>query len=110
MAVRDKALWKEWAEKLRQEMMTEFTPQVTKSVDVISSEIGTEKSPAVLHSRRFWSACQSARGSNDVLVNAGFIIEFAPNDQSEVDTVTLRLNDTWQAIMQHALDRRAGRG
>ncbi|MCU0958963.1 MAG: hypothetical protein MUF48_02560 [Pirellulaceae bacterium] len=110
MAARDKTLWKEWAERLRQEMMTGLTPQVTKSVDAIGTEIGTEKSSTVLHSRRFWSACQSAQGANDVLVKAGFIVEFASNGESEVDMVTLRLNDTWQSIMQNVIDRRSARG
>ncbi len=106
MAVRDKTLWKEWAERLRQEMMTALTPEVTKSVDSITEEIGTVKSPSVLHSRRFWTACQAAQGGNDTLVKAGFEIEFEPNAESEVDVVTLRLNHDWRAIMQRVLDRR----
>lgn len=110
MAARDKTLWKEWAERLRQEMMVGLIPQVTKSVDTIGMEIGTEKSSTMLHSRRFWSACQSAQGAHDALVKAGFIVEFATNGESEVDLVTLRLNDTWQSIMQNAIDRRATRG
>lgn len=106
MSVRDKTLWKEWAERLRQEMMTGLTPQVTKSVDTITEEIGTDKSPTVLHSRRFWSSCQAAQGTNDTLVKAGFEIEFEPNEDSQVDVVTLRLNNDWRAIMQRVLDRR----
>ncbi len=110
MAARDKTRWKEWAERLRQEMMTGLTAEVTKSVDTIGTETGTDKSTSVLHSRRFWTACQSAQGSNDVLVKAGFIVEFEPNGDSEVDVVTLRLNDTWQSILQNVLDRREARG
>jgi hypothetical protein len=106
MSVRDKTRWREWAERLRQEMMSALTPQVTKSVDTITEEIGTDKSPSVLHSSRFWSSCQTAQGTNDTLVKAGFEIEFEPNDESEVDLVTLRLNGTWKAIMQGVLDRR----
>ncbi len=106
MSVRDKTRWREWAERLRQEMMSGLTPQVTKSVDTITEEIGTDKSPSVLHSSRFWSSCQAAQGANDTLVKAGFEIEFEPNDESEVDEVTLRLNGTWKAIMQGVLDRR----
>ena len=92
--------------RLRQEMMSGLTPQVTKSVDSITKETGTVKSPSVLCSRRFWSSCQAAQGSNDALVKAGFEIEFEPNEEREVDTVTLRLNDTWKAIMQRVMDRR----
>ena len=40
------------------------------------------------------------------LKKAGFEIEFAPNDENQIDTVTLRLNETWKAIMQRVLDRR----
>ncbi len=106
MSVQDKTRWRTWADRLRQEMMSGLTPQVTKSVDSITKETGTVKSPSVLCSRRFWSSCQAAQGSNDALVKAGFEIEFEPNEEREVDTVTLRLNDTWKAIMQRVIDRR----
>lgn len=106
MSVRDKTRWREWAESLRQEMMGELTPLVTKSVDKITEETGTDKSPSVLHSRRFWNSCQAGKGTNDTLVKAGFEIEFEPNEENEIDTVTLRLNHTWKAIMQRVLDRR----
>ena len=106
MSVRDKTRWREWAERLRQEMMSALTPQVTKAVDTITEETGTDKSPSVLHSPRFWSACQAAQGTNDTLVKAGFEIEFEPNEEREVDLVTLRLNGTWQAIMQRVVDRK----
>jgi hypothetical protein len=88
-------------------MMSGLTPQVTKSVDKITEETGTDKSRSVLRSRRFWNACQAGDVVNDSLVKAGFEIEFEPNEESEIDTVTLRLNDTWKAIMQRVLDRRA---
>lgn len=91
---------------MRQEMMGELTPQVTKSVDNIIQETRTDKSSSVLHSRRFWNACQAGKGANDALVKAGFEIEFEPNEENEIDTVTLRLNHTWKAIMQRVLDRR----
>ena len=45
-------------------------------------------------------------GIDGELVKAGFEIEFEPNEEREVDTVTLRLNDTWKAIMQRVMDRR----
>lgn len=106
MSVRDKTRWREWAERLRQEMMSALTPQVTKSVDTITEEIGTDKSPSVLHSSRFWNSCQAAQGANDTLVKAGFEIEFEPNEESEVELVTLRLNGTWKAIMQGVVDRK----
>ena len=93
---------------MRQEMMAEITPQVTRSVDKIAEETGTDKSQSILRSRKFWNSCQSGKGPNDTLVKAGFEIEFEPNEESEIDTVTLQLNDTWKAIRQRALDRRAG--
>jgi hypothetical protein len=106
VSVRDKKRWREWADRLRQEMMAELTPWVTRSVDRIAEETGTDKSPSVLRSRQFWNACQSGKGPNDTLVKAGFEIAFEPNEESEINTVTLRLNDTWKAIMQRVLDRR----
>lgn len=106
MAVADKTRWREWAESLRQAMMTELTPQVTKSVDSITEETGTDKSPSVLRSRRFWNSCQTGKGTNDTIVKAGFEIEFEPNDDNEIDAVTLRLNNTWSNILQGVLDRR----
>ena len=80
MSVRDKTRWREWAERLRQEMMSALTPQVTKSVDTITEEIGTDKSPSVLHSSRFWSSCQTAQGTNDTLVKAAPITEVIAAD------------------------------
>ena len=87
--------------------MGDLSPQVTKSVDEIIEETGTDKSPTALHSRRFWNACQAGEGPNDTMVKAGFEVEFEPNEKNEIDTVTLQLNDTWKSIMQRVLDRRA---
>jgi len=106
MSVRDKARWKEWADGLRQAMMSELTPNVTKSVQDIINETGTDKSESVLGTTKFWQACQAATGTNDTLSKAGFEIEFEANAEGKVDTVTLRLNETWKAIMQRVLDRR----
>ena len=97
--------WKEWADGLRQMMMSELTPQVEKSVEEILTETATEKSASVLGTQRFWKSCQ-AGGANDALSKAGFEIEFESNAEGKVDTVTLQLNDTWKAIMQRAVDRR----
>lgn len=108
MSVRDKTRWREWADGLRQKMMSELTPQVTKSVDTLSEEVGTDMSPSLLHSRRFWNACQLGKKPHETLVKAGFEVEFESNDQKEINTVTLRLNDTWKSIMQRVLDRRVG--
>jgi hypothetical protein len=109
MSVREKTRWREWADRLRQEMMAELTPEVTKSVDSITRETGTDKSRAMLHSQRFWHACQTGKGPHDTLVKAGFEIEYQANEHSEIDTVTLRLNHTWKAIMQRVLDRKPTR-
>ena len=106
MSARDKTRWKEWADSLRQEMMSELTPQVTKTVESITVETGTEKSPTVLRSQRFWNAIQAGKGPNDTLVKAGFEIEFEANDAREIEMVTLRLNETWKSILQGVLDRR----
>ena len=106
MSVRDKVRWKTWADDLRQTMMTDLTAQVTKSVEEIIEETATEKSPTVLGTQRFWKSCQTGKGTNDTLSKAGFEIEFGPNDEGKVDTVTLQLNGTWRAIMQRVLDRR----
>jgi hypothetical protein len=89
-------------------MMQGLTPQVTKSVDEVSSEVGSDKPAAILHSQRFWSACQAGRSPHEALVKAGFEIEFQANSDREIETVTFRLNETWTAIMQRAVERRGG--
>ncbi len=107
MSAGDKVRWKEWADALRQTMMEHLTPHVTKSVEDIIKETATEKPASVLGTQRFWKACQAGEGTNDTLAKAGFEIEFESNTEGKVDTVTLQLNDTWKAIMQRVLDRRA---
>jgi hypothetical protein len=105
MSVREKVRWKEWADSLRQDMMTQLTPQVIKSVDDIMDEIATDKSASFLKSDKFWTSCQSGQGTHDTLSKAGFEVEFKTNAAGKVDTVTLTLNDTWRGIMQRVLDR-----
>ena len=105
MAVSDKTRWRKWADDLRQTMMSDLEPQVTKSVNEIANETGTDKTSSVLHSSRFWSSCQAGKAPNETLVKAGFEIEIEPNGENEIDTVTLRLNETWKGIMQRVLDR-----
>ena len=87
-------------------MMRDLEPEVTKSVDKIADEIGTNKSASVLCSRRFWKTCQAGKSPNSAITKAGFEIDFEANGQDEIDTVTFRLNDTWKGIMQRVLDRK----
>ena len=105
MPVSEKVAWKNWADGLRQEMMTGLMPKVTKSVEDISSETATTKGEKTMKSVRFWQACQSGKSPNDVLVNAGFHVDFEPNESGNVSEVTLKLNDSWMAILQRVLDR-----
>jgi hypothetical protein len=107
MLVRDKLRWKEWADGLRQTMMVNLTPNVTKTIEEIIREAAMEKSASALATQKFWKACQAGEGTNETLSKAGFRIEFAPNADGKVEAVTLQLNDTWKAIMQRVLDRRA---
>jgi hypothetical protein len=65
---------------------------VTKSVDAIAAETVTSKSAATLRSERFWRNCQSGLSPNEVLVVAGFDIEFQQDEKSQVKEVTFRLN------------------
>jgi hypothetical protein len=106
MSVQEKTRWKNWADELRQEMMTSFTEEVTRSVESITSEVATTKAESSLRSVRFWRACQVGESPNDVFVKAGFEIEFEPDDERNVTEVTLRLNKTWMSILQQVLDRR----
>jgi hypothetical protein len=106
MAVQEKTRWKNWADGLRQEMMTSLTAEVTKTVDSIISETATTKAESTLRSARFWRACQSGKSPNDFLSTAGFEIEFQQDDGSNVDEVTLRLNETWMSILLGVLDRK----
>ena len=105
MAIPEKTRWKNWADSLRQEMMTSLTAEVTKSIDAISSETVTSKAESTLRSARFWKACQAGKSPNDFFATAGFEIEFQPDDASNVHEVTLRLNSTWMTILQRVLDR-----
>jgi len=59
MAVTDQTRWRNWADELRQEMMTNLTAEVTKSVDAITSETATTKSASTLRSASFWRSCQT---------------------------------------------------
>jgi hypothetical protein len=103
---RDQKLWKEWADNLRQLMMSAKVGEVTKTVAEISQETGTEKSPTTLHSQRFWNACILGQGSCAILTKAGFELSYSPNGAGKVEAVTFRLNSSWQAILQRVLDRK----
>ncbi len=106
MTVQEKTRWKNWADRLRQEMMTSLTAEVTKSVEAITSETATTKAESTLRSVRFWRACQLGKGPNDFLVTAGFEIEFQQDEERNVREVTLRLNETWMTILQRVLARK----
>ena len=106
MSVQEKVRWKNWADRLRQEMMTGVEPEVTRTVQSIASETATSKAESTLHSVRFWKACQAGKSPNDALTTAGFEIDFQPNDEKSVQQVTLRLNPTWMSILQRVLDRK----
>lgn len=106
MSVQEKTRWKNWAEGLRKDMMTNLVPEVTKSVETITSEVATTKAESTLRSVRFWQACQDGKSPNDTLATAGFEIEFEPNEDRHVKEVTLRLNKTWMDILQRVLDRK----
>ena len=106
MIVQEKTRWKNWADGLRKEMMTNLTAEVTKSVEVITSETATSKSESTLRSVRFWRACQSGKSPNDFLARAGFEIEFQQDESRNVREVTLRLNQTWMTILDGVLDRK----
>jgi hypothetical protein len=103
---RDQKRWKEWADALRQTMMSEKVGEVTKTVAEITSETGTEKSAATLQSARFWNACILGQGSCGTLTKAGFELSYTPNGSGKVEAVTFRLNASWQAILQRVLDRK----
>ena len=106
MTVQEKTRWKNWADCLRKEMMTNLTAEVTKSVEAITSETATTKSESTLRSVRFWRACQSGKSPNDFLARAGFEIEFQQDEARNVREVTLRLNQTWMTILHGVLDRK----
>lgn len=106
MSIQEKVRWKNWADQLRKEMMTSLTPEVTKSVQIITQETATTKAESTLKSVRFWKACQAGKSPNDTLVTAGFVIEFEPDGSKVVSNVTLRLNQTWMSIMQRVIDRK----
>ena len=106
---RDQKRWKDWADTLRQEMMTGLVPEITKSVDEITEETGTEKSSSTLHSQRFWNACRDGQGSHGTIVKAGFEVSYKVNGEGKVDAVTFRLNESWRSILQRVMDRQERR-
>lgn len=106
MSVQEKTRWKNWADSLRQEMMTSLTPEVTRTVASITTETATTKAESTLRSVRFWKACQIGKSPNDTLAIAGFEIDFQPDGEKNVREVTLRLNETWMTILQRVLDRK----
>ncbi len=67
MTASNKTRWEKWAEGLRQAMIRDLEPQVTKSIDQIADETGIDKTPSMLNSRRFWNACQAGKSPNDTL-------------------------------------------
>ena len=90
--------------------MTSLTAEVTKSVASITAETATNKSENTLKSARFWRACQTGTSPNDFLAKAGFEIDFQQDNQRHVNEVTLRLNETWMAILNQVLDRKQVNG
>ena len=76
MSAQEKLRWKNWAECLRQEMMTGLQSEITKSVESISLETSTTKAESTLRSVRFWEACRVAQSPNEMLAKAGFEIEY----------------------------------
>jgi hypothetical protein len=106
MAVQEKVRWKNWADCLRQEMMTGLTGEITKSVEAIAAETATTKAERTLRGERFWRACQIGKSPNDFLRKAGFEIEFQQDDKRHVRKVTLRPNQSWMNILQRVLDRK----
>lgn len=105
VTLKEKANWKEWADRLRQKMMTSLMAEVTKSVDAIAAETATTIAEKTLRSVRFWEACQSGIAPHEVIAKAGFLVDFQPEEDRTVDEVTLRLNETWMTIMRRVLDR-----
>ena len=105
MTVQEKKRWRDWADRLRQEMMGSRTINATKSVDAIVAATGTTKDEKTVRSERFWLACQAGTSPNEVLAKAGFEIEFESDGDRRVEKVTLRLNQTWRDILQGVLDR-----
>lgn len=106
MTTQDKLRWKKWADKLRQQMMQSLTPEVSKSVAEITDETATTRATSTLHSTRYWKACQTGKSPNDVLSTAGFELDYHTDENQKVESVTLRLNETWMSIMQRVLDRK----
>lgn len=91
--------WVEWAEQLRVHMMTTKTPELSKSTLQIHQETGTHEPLTNLQSRGFWNSCQRGITDWDALTKAGFELEFEPNIEGKVESVTFRLNETWLAIL-----------
>lgn len=108
MSAQEKTRWKKWAEALRQQMMTSLTPEVTKTVEDISSETASSKAASTLSSVRFWQSCRDGKSPNETLSTAGFEIDFDVEEKKVIE-VTFRLNATWMSILNRVLERQLGR-
>ena len=97
-----------------------MTPQVTRSVDAITDETGTDKSPAVLRSRRFWDACRSGKIPHDTLTKAGFEVESGKKAHQKIMVPVLFGRngavekafeaDAWNRNKRMVVEVEAGRG
>lgn len=102
----EKTRWRNWADELRQELMTGLTSEVAKSVTDIISETGTTKAESTVRGVRFWTSCRNGTAPNDFLTAAGFEIDFKEDDARHVEEVTFRLNEAWMTILNRVLERK----
>lgn len=99
MPIGDKC-WKDWTVRLRIEMMRSRTLEVTKTIDEIAAETGTDESIENLRSFGFWNAGRLAKKDWDTIPRNGLDIGFDTNAYGKVDQVTFSLNESWQAVLR----------
>ena len=81
-------------------MMTHKLPELTKATSDIHAESGTQEALATLKSKGFWNSCKRGITDWDALTKAGFDLDFSPDADGKVESVSFRLNEKWLAIMQ----------
>jgi hypothetical protein len=91
--------WKEWTIDLRQHMIRNKLPEITKSTEEIRTETGTDETLKSLQSQSFWKAVRDQVKDWDTIPRNGLEVTSEPNAVGEVEFVTLWLNDTWKSVV-----------
>lgn len=92
--------WKDWAVQLRMTLIHQKTTQVTKTVEEVFDEVGTDEPFGNLQSHGFWNAVRNHIKDWDTLHEAGFEVDFERNAVGRVEQVTFQLDESWRSLLE----------